>query len=598
MQELVTPSVSKYANNNNDDTNDGDDSFIDYSQTELYKNSKVENKLNEEMERLENKQNYFKNKLSLIQFTIMIFLINCGGPFGIEESINSIGIFYTFIGLIIIPFIFSIPQSLISSELSSIMTSNHGYICWVYRAFCTNKYGDILGFINSLNHICVTMIDLPIYIILLFEYLKNIFELIGIHPNDLHFMYQYLIKLLFILIGTIINVLNIKILGKTSIIFLVGLLPFLFGFIYSLIYFDIDITKNSGNNNNNDNGDSNNNNNWLLGISTLIWLYSKLDVMLMCCGEIKFKKKNIYIPFVIVIILDFIIYQSTIFVISSSPLSDQCIDFNCLPIIYDGLLKHLGIFISISGIISMFAKYNILLSAHSRSLWAISQPYITLLPDGKMYIIDDDQQDDDEINDNNHNNYNNDLSTIISNVAFDDQTYNYLLNRIPIGILPSCLGLGNISNKTKSPINAVIFTTLINSLLIFFQFDILIEITMFLSCFTFIFKILAFLKLRYSAPLIQRPFKIIGGIFIAWIITISQILIIGGLIFITIEQKPNIFIFSIGVNVIFIIFYLFSRYSCNREKNKSASNSYLLSNYELSQNQSYNTPTSKIKDIW
>ena len=327
--------------------------------------------------------------------------------------------------------------------------------------------------------------------------------------------------------------------------------------------------------------------------------------MLMCCGEIAFRRKKLYIPFLIVIGLDFMFYQTTLFVVasSSSPTTD-CIDFECLSTIFDQMLNNLGLFISISAILSMFGKYIILLSAHSRSLWAISQSYITLLPNGKMYIID--QQDDDDLdeefsdNDQDHQNQNEQLSTIMSNIAFDDGTYNYLLNKISIGILPSCIGFGRIWNKTQSPVNAVLFTTFVNAMLILFLLKYWLKLQ-FLS-FNFIFKIFAFLKLRYTAPLVERPFKIIGGVFVAWIVTVSQLLVIIFIIFITIQQKPNLFIFAIGINVIIVMFYLFTRYSCDgKSKMNRKSNSYLLTS-ELSSNQSYNTTatpeTPTTKEIW
>ena len=61
------------------------------------------------------------------------------------------------------------------------------------------------------------MVDLPNYIVLLYEYLENLLKSMGINrfnpDNDL-FSLSIFNKIIFILIGAIINLLNIKILGK------------------------------------------------------------------------------------------------------------------------------------------------------------------------------------------------------------------------------------------------------------------------------------------------------------------------------------------------------------------------------------------------
>ena len=51
-------------------------------------------------------------KLSFIQLIIVIFTLTCAGPFGIEEAIQAGGVVYTLLGLILMPFLYAIPQSL------------------------------------------------------------------------------------------------------------------------------------------------------------------------------------------------------------------------------------------------------------------------------------------------------------------------------------------------------------------------------------------------------------------------------------------------------------------------------------------------------
>lgn len=62
-----------------------------------------------------------KKKLSMLQLTMMIWSLTSGGPFGLEAAVQSGGVMYTLLGFILTPVIFSIPQSLMCSELGCMM---------------------------------------------------------------------------------------------------------------------------------------------------------------------------------------------------------------------------------------------------------------------------------------------------------------------------------------------------------------------------------------------------------------------------------------------------------------------------------------------
>ena len=59
-------------------------------------------------------------KLKLLPLAILVFYNVSGGPFGIEPSLRSAGNLYTIIGFLVVPFIWSIPEALITAELGSI----------------------------------------------------------------------------------------------------------------------------------------------------------------------------------------------------------------------------------------------------------------------------------------------------------------------------------------------------------------------------------------------------------------------------------------------------------------------------------------------
>eukprot|EP01084_Bolivina_argentea_P198772 340258_1 len=164
--------------------------------------------------------NYELNKhkeLSFGQLVIMIFTLTCAGPFGIEESVQAGGVFYTLIGLIVLPFVYSIPQSLMCAELGSMMPSYHGYIIWVFRGFEKDKFGHFLGFYNAIGCLVGMAKDIPIYIILMLFYFKKLIF------NDFNIEFtwieEYLISFVLILIGALFNIANITTLGNSAILF-------------------------------------------------------------------------------------------------------------------------------------------------------------------------------------------------------------------------------------------------------------------------------------------------------------------------------------------------------------------------------------------
>ncbi|KAL3816734.1 hypothetical protein ACHAXA_002220 [Cyclostephanos tholiformis] len=58
-----------------------------------------------------------------------------GGPFGIEPSIRAAGNFYAIIGFFVVPFIWSIPEALVTAELGAAFQDPSAGVAWVEHAF-------------------------------------------------------------------------------------------------------------------------------------------------------------------------------------------------------------------------------------------------------------------------------------------------------------------------------------------------------------------------------------------------------------------------------------------------------------------------------
>src|ERR1700674_6062309 len=65
----------------------------------------------------------------------VVFFNVSGGPYGIENVVPSFGPGLALLLLVLTPLVWSLPVSLVMSELASAMPAEGGYVAWVRRAF-------------------------------------------------------------------------------------------------------------------------------------------------------------------------------------------------------------------------------------------------------------------------------------------------------------------------------------------------------------------------------------------------------------------------------------------------------------------------------
>ena len=81
-------------------------------------------------------------KAGLLYFVFVMFAYVTGGPFGMEEMITTSGPGLTLLYLLVIPFFWCIPVSLVAAELTTAIPVEGGFYRWVRAAF-----GDFWGFL-------------------------------------------------------------------------------------------------------------------------------------------------------------------------------------------------------------------------------------------------------------------------------------------------------------------------------------------------------------------------------------------------------------------------------------------------------------------
>ena len=92
-------------------------------------------------------------KASLFYFVWVMFSYCTGGPFGLEDMVTTSGPGMTLIYLLVIPFFWCIPVSLVSAELTTAMPVEGGFYRWVRAGF-----GDFWGFLAGWWNWCASFL--------------------------------------------------------------------------------------------------------------------------------------------------------------------------------------------------------------------------------------------------------------------------------------------------------------------------------------------------------------------------------------------------------------------------------------------------------
>ncbi|KAG1355426.1 polyamine transporter RMV1 [Cocos nucifera] len=110
--------------------------------------------------------------LQIVSILPLVFLIYhevSGGAFGAEDSVRAAGPLLAILGFLVFPFIWSIPEALITAEMGTMFPDNGGYVVWVSSAF-----GPYWGFQQGWMKWIGGVIDNALYPVLFLDYLKAV----------------------------------------------------------------------------------------------------------------------------------------------------------------------------------------------------------------------------------------------------------------------------------------------------------------------------------------------------------------------------------------------------------------------------------------
>ena len=141
-------------------------------------------------------------KAGLFYFVWVMFSYCTGGPFGLEDMVTTSGPGLTLIYLLVIPFFWSIPVSLVAAELTTAMPVEGGFYRWSRAAF-----GDFWGFLAGWWNWCASFLLGAAYAVQFSDYL-------GFYVPQLTGWKHYIISLIIVAFITWLNVRGIDAVGK------------------------------------------------------------------------------------------------------------------------------------------------------------------------------------------------------------------------------------------------------------------------------------------------------------------------------------------------------------------------------------------------
>ncbi|XXG56356.1 hypothetical protein AAC387_Pa03g3782 [Persea americana] len=173
------------------------------------------NNLNGGIEGSEEKKR--NNKLKLIPLIFLIFFEVSGGPFGEEPAVAAAGPLFAILGFIIFPFVWSMPEALVTAELATTFPGNGGFVIWANKAFGP-FWGSMMGSWKFLSG----AINNGAYPALLVDYVKRVIPAVaGGLPRIFTILF-------FNIILSFLNYTGLTIVGYTSVsLGLFALFPFL-----------------------------------------------------------------------------------------------------------------------------------------------------------------------------------------------------------------------------------------------------------------------------------------------------------------------------------------------------------------------------------
>ncbi|CDP17348.1 unnamed protein product [Coffea canephora] len=213
-------------------------------------------------------------KLALLPVIFLIYFEVAGGPYGAEAAVGAAGPLFTILGFLIFPFIWSIPEALVTAELATTFPGNGGFVIWAHQAFGP-FWGSMMGSWKLLSGV----INLASYPALCIDYLKQVLPIFSSgYP-------RYLAILFSTLFLSFLNYTGLTVVGYTAVCLgIVSLCPFIVLTLVSIPKIEASRWISLG--------QKGVEKNWTLFFNTLFWNLNSWDNVSTLAGEVDQPQKT------------------------------------------------------------------------------------------------------------------------------------------------------------------------------------------------------------------------------------------------------------------------------------------------------------------
>ena len=150
----------------------------------------------------------FVRTLTWQQLVGLIFFAVCGGDYGIEDAVGAGGPALTLLGLLIVPWLWSLPIALMTAELGSMIPEAGGPVVWIERAF-----GPFWAHQNAMWRVVQEVFDNALYPVMFADYLRAVPAL------DVEGPRRWLVSAAMLAVVTSLNLLGVDVVADVSNIF-------------------------------------------------------------------------------------------------------------------------------------------------------------------------------------------------------------------------------------------------------------------------------------------------------------------------------------------------------------------------------------------
>jgi len=137
----------------------------------------------------------------------VLFFLGYGGSYGVEGAISKGPPLYVLCAFLVAPFVWSIPEALVTAELSAAIPTNGGNILWAKRAF-----GEFWAWQSGFWTL-LSVVGVSIYPLMFFSFVQQLSQ------TTLSFFYQMLIHLSLAVVISIVNIIGVKSVSIGNIVF-------------------------------------------------------------------------------------------------------------------------------------------------------------------------------------------------------------------------------------------------------------------------------------------------------------------------------------------------------------------------------------------